>query len=143
VGGPHIPACTVELPWEVGSILLPCILASKVLAGSNRMEPTQNNIPCLLCSMGKLEVGAETLLKKVTIIRRKMGKRLLKGIVIKEKKSCCQMTKILIHSLLLKRVFMMQGILKTLPMIHRRKLKRWRELNLTRFKGYKWNHCMP
>jgi hypothetical protein len=36
--------------------------------------------------MGKLEVAAETLLKKVTIIRRKMGKRLLKGIVIKEKK---------------------------------------------------------
>jgi hypothetical protein len=35
--------------------------------------------------MGKLEVGAEKLMKKVTI-RRKMGKRLLKGIVIKEKK---------------------------------------------------------
>jgi hypothetical protein len=35
--------------------------------------------------MGKLELVAETLLKKVTI-RRKMGKRLLKGIVIKEKK---------------------------------------------------------
>jgi hypothetical protein len=34
--------------------------------------------------MGKLEV-AETLLIKVTI-RRKMGKWLLKGIVIKEKK---------------------------------------------------------
>jgi hypothetical protein len=93
--------------------------------------------------MGKLEVGAETLLKKVTIIRRKMGKRLLKGIVIKEKKSCCLMTKILIHSHRLKRVFMMLGILKTLPMIHLRKLKRWRELNLTRFKGYKWNNYMP
>jgi hypothetical protein len=142
VGGPRIRVFTVELPWEVGSILLPCILAGKVLAGSNRMEPTQNNIPCLLCNMGKLEVAVETLMKKVTI-RRKMGKRLLKGIVIKEKKSCCQMTKILIHSHRLKRVFMMLAIQKTLQMIHRRKLKRWRELNLTRFKGYKWSHCMP